>query len=123
MPSVQEVYDHIGRRIAELRRARGLTQEQLAERVSRNVSYLARVEAGAKHATIDTLNAIAEALGEPLGALFPRPNLGEVPPELVAAARGLSDEDVALLVRVATRFPRARGSTRTSARSGRLKKG
>jgi transcriptional regulator with XRE-family HTH domain len=54
----------IGRQIAELRHASGLTQEQLAERARVSVDVIRRLEQGQrKTARIATLHAIAAALG------------------------------------------------------------
>lgn len=53
----------IGRRIAELRKDRGLSQVQLAERCGMHQGHIARVELGKYSVGIDTLVNIAEALG------------------------------------------------------------
>jgi transcriptional regulator with XRE-family HTH domain len=54
----------IGRQLAELRHASGLTQEQLAERARVSVDVIRRLEQGQrKTARITTLHAIAAALG------------------------------------------------------------
>jgi transcriptional regulator with XRE-family HTH domain len=54
----------IGRQLAELRHASGLTQEQLAERAQVSVDVIRRLEQGQrKTARIATLHAIATALG------------------------------------------------------------
>lgn len=106
MATAREVYEHVGRRVAEIRRSRGLTQEQLAERADVSAGYLARIESGTKRATVDTLNAIAVALGEPLGALFPSDEPAALPRELVAVLRRLDRDDLALLARVGGRFVR-----------------
>jgi transcriptional regulator with XRE-family HTH domain len=57
----------IGLRIKSLRRGRGLTQEQVAERTRLSVNYLSRVERGLENPTLDTFLALAGALKvEPL---------------------------------------------------------
>ena len=62
----------VGRRIAELRRARGWTQQALADRLRIDVSALQRLERGAHACTLDTLWKIARALRvEPLQLLVP----------------------------------------------------
>jgi transcriptional regulator with XRE-family HTH domain len=122
MPSGDDLYRHLGRRIAELRRARGWSQEALAERVDRNASYLARIESGARRATLDTLQAIAQELGEPIGALFPTPEPTSLPSDLLAALRGLSLSDLQLLAGVARRFGAARVSTTARRPPGRRRK-
>ncbi len=57
-----DLYARIGRMIGEIRRARGWTQEQLAEAASIETSYLARIEGGTRRATLDKLSSIATAL-------------------------------------------------------------
>jgi transcriptional regulator with XRE-family HTH domain len=63
----------VGRRIAELRRGRGLTQEQLADAVDTSLKYLQRIEAGSENLTIQSLVKLANALRAPLAALFEKP--------------------------------------------------
>ena len=53
----------IGQRIAELRKERGLTQTQLAERCGLQQAHIARIEAGRYSVGLDTLAQIADALG------------------------------------------------------------
>lgn len=53
----------VGRRVAELRRERGWTQERMAERLDCSVQWLSRIEGGGENVTLDTLAALANALG------------------------------------------------------------
>lgn len=53
----------IGRRIADLRASRNMTQKELAERAGLQRSHIVRLERGAYGATVDVLSAIAGALG------------------------------------------------------------
>lgn len=53
----------IGQRIAQLRKERGMTQQDLAERTGMQQGNIARIEAGRYSARFDTLQAIAEAMG------------------------------------------------------------
>ena len=53
----------IGRRIAELRRANGMTQMEMAERCGIFQSNLARIEKGKYAMTVDILSRIADVLG------------------------------------------------------------
>ena len=53
----------IGTRIAELRTGKGMTQDELAEASGLQQSNLARVESGRYSTRLDTLAAIAAALG------------------------------------------------------------
>lgn len=110
MPPVDDLYRQVGLRIATERKARGMTQEQLAEAADLNASYLARIEAGARRATVKTLHQIALALETPIAHLF-EPDAGAspngLPSRLRAALAGLSRRDLELLARVARRFERS----------------
>ena len=55
--------ERIGRRIAELRKAKGLTQAQLAEKTGFSQSNIGRIETGRYSVGLDVLASIAEALG------------------------------------------------------------
>ena len=55
--------DRIGMRIASLRKMQGLTITQLAERAGIQRAHLSRIEAGKYAVTLETIQAIAEALG------------------------------------------------------------
>ena len=52
----------IGRRIAELRKGKNMTQAELAERSGLGQGHIARLEAGKYGATIDVLSSIAGAM-------------------------------------------------------------
>jgi transcriptional regulator with XRE-family HTH domain len=67
-----QVLQDVGRRIAELRAARGITQEQLAERARVDARTVQRAEAG-RHITLALLIRVAEVLGAPMVALFQAP--------------------------------------------------
>ena len=60
-------YRQIGLKIAYYRRLRGLTQEELAERVDRTPAYIGHIEAPniAKAVSLDTLFDIASVLEVP----------------------------------------------------------
>ncbi len=60
----------MGRRIAALRLACGVTQERLAEGAGVDARYLQRIEAGEKNITIETLVKIANVLRVGVASLF-----------------------------------------------------
>lgn len=66
-PVYENEYLQIGLRIAYYRKLRGLTQEQLAERVNRTPAFIGHVEAPniKKAVSLDTLFDIANALNVP----------------------------------------------------------
>lgn len=53
----------LGVRLRQLRRARRLTQEQLAERAGLSYKFIGEVERGKGNPTLTTLGAISDALG------------------------------------------------------------
>jgi transcriptional regulator with XRE-family HTH domain len=53
----------VGRNAARLRKERGLTQEQLAERSGLSQQYLSGLEQGRRNPTIVTIHELAVALG------------------------------------------------------------
>lgn len=62
--------DRIGRNIRELRRAKGMTLEELAQRSGFTKGYLSKVENSDKAPPVSTLINIAEALGANIAELF-----------------------------------------------------
>lgn len=56
-------YDQIGQQIRKARRAQGLSQEQLAEKVDISVTHMSHIETGATKLSLPVLVALAEALG------------------------------------------------------------
>ena len=63
----------IGRRIAELRMAAGLTQETLSERFGSTPGRLREIESGRHNPSIVSLSRVAEGLGVELVELFQPP--------------------------------------------------
>lgn len=59
-----------GMRIRQLRKVNGLSQTKLALMVGVERSYLARVEAGSRNASIDVLEKIADGFGMSLSEFF-----------------------------------------------------
>jgi transcriptional regulator with XRE-family HTH domain len=69
-----------GERLRELRLARGLTQEQLAERAHIHRTYLASVESGKRNVAIVNVIYLSRALDVSPGELF-----SEFTPEVLRA--------------------------------------
>lgn len=59
----------LGRRIGEIRKRRGLSQEMLAERAGISAQYVSNIERGKENPTLDLLFRLAEALRVSLGEL------------------------------------------------------
>src|ERR1700704_529610 len=64
--AVPHVRKFLGRRLRELRKQRGLSQEGLGERSSLSGKFIGEVERGEKSISIDSLYKIAVALEVPL---------------------------------------------------------
>ena len=63
--------ERIGQRIADLRKAKGMTQQGLADIVGMQRNHISRIEAGKYSVGFDTLQAIAEALGMTVDIIDP----------------------------------------------------
>jgi transcriptional regulator with XRE-family HTH domain len=60
----------IGERLRNLRKERGLSQEELAHLASLHSTYIGQLERGEKNATLESLEKVTEALGVSLEELF-----------------------------------------------------
>jgi len=65
-----EFLSRFGKRIAEVRRQRGLTQEALADAANLHRTYIGFIEQGKRDPTIGNVQQIAKALGTPLKELL-----------------------------------------------------
>ncbi len=65
-----EIQERFGRRVRELRLARGLSQEELAFKAGVHRTYLGGIERGERNPALKNIVAIAEALGISLSELF-----------------------------------------------------
>lgn len=59
----------LGRRIKQIRKRQGLTQEMLAEQAGISAQYVSNIERGKENPTLDLLLRLADALKIPLGEL------------------------------------------------------
>lgn len=71
----------VGRRIGEIRRDAGLTQEQAAERLGISVRAYGYIESGRENLTLRTMVGVSAVLGVELSDLL-------VPPQSSEATRG-----------------------------------
>jgi transcriptional regulator with XRE-family HTH domain len=60
---LQDIEQVVGKRIRTIRQARGITQDQLADRTGLNRVHLYRLETGKQSMTLRTLKLIADTLG------------------------------------------------------------
>ncbi|MHB1313017.1 MAG: helix-turn-helix domain-containing protein [Gemmatimonadaceae bacterium] len=97
--------DRVAARIKALRRGRGLTQEDLAERIERTVDAVSNLERGVSLPSFDTLERLARALHAPVRDFFDDDGRGRVSAKRAALtatladyARSLPDADLELAV-------------------------
>jgi len=69
-PNEAKLLQAFGKRIAEVRKSKGVTQNQLAERVSMSVVTIAYIETGKRWVRLSTLDKIADALKVNIAELF-----------------------------------------------------
>ncbi len=60
--SEQKLMQMFGKRVAEVRKSRGVTQQQLAEQIGMSVVAIAYIETGKRWARLGTLNKMAKSL-------------------------------------------------------------
>lgn len=92
-----------GARIRELRKAQGLTQDQLAEILGIEQKYVSLIEHGKSYPSLDRLMRIAEALKVPLPSLFEfmHHDLDAMSPKkLIKNMEGVDEKDRQLLYRI-----------------------
>jgi len=67
---MKNIREKLGGRIRTLRKAKNLTQERLGEKADLSYKFIGEVERGQVNPSLDTLAAIAKALGVAVGDLF-----------------------------------------------------
>jgi transcriptional regulator with XRE-family HTH domain len=70
MTGEQEFLTSFGKRLATVRKKKGVTQEKLAELVEVHRTYIGFIEQGKRNPSIGNANKIAAALKVPLKSLF-----------------------------------------------------
>lgn len=66
----QKLMKAFGKRVAEVRKSKGVTQQELAENIGMSVVAIAYIETGKRWARLGTLNKIASSLKVSVGDLF-----------------------------------------------------
>jgi transcriptional regulator with XRE-family HTH domain len=70
-----QVLSDLGRRVAELRRAQGWTQEQLAEALGlESVSHIKAIEGGRENLTLRSVHDLAVILGTDVRGMMAKPH-------------------------------------------------
>lgn len=67
---MQEIHKKLGKRIADLRKKRGFSQEAFAHECGFHRSYMGALERGEKNVTLAMVNRVAKTLKISLAELF-----------------------------------------------------
>lgn len=70
MDKRSNIKEKVGKRIAELRKEVGLTQEQLAIKTNLDRTFIGYIEKGDRSPSVETANKIARALGVKIEDIF-----------------------------------------------------
>jgi len=91
----------IGQRLRKIRKSKGVTMQQVAEKSDLSKSFISQIEAGTANPSVASLKKIANVLGTPLAALFEGdPNLpGEDSRNGNGASGKATSEDVSVVRR------------------------
>jgi len=81
---------NVGERIIELRTAKGLTTNKLANLAGVSQSHLREIELGKRNPTVETLSYFCDVLGVTLSDFFAKDETEEVSPLLLTAIKKLS---------------------------------
>ncbi len=93
----------LGKRIKELRKRAGLTQEKLAECIDIETTSLSGIESGRHYPSLPTLEKIAKSLDVELKTLFDFNHLlpvEEIRDNIVKNINNLNDTEVKLIYRL-----------------------
>jgi transcriptional regulator with XRE-family HTH domain len=69
-PQEEKLLKGFGKRVAEVRKSKGVTQNDLAERVNMSVVTIAYIETGKRWVRLGTLDKIATALKVDIAEFF-----------------------------------------------------
>lgn len=78
---MKDLRKQVGERINALRRARGLTQNELAEKVALDGRHISRLETGKHYPSLDTLASMAGGAGGGTTGILPVPDDGDRKPD------------------------------------------
>lgn len=103
----QELLRAVGQRVAQARKDRGFTQEQLSETLGIEPVTLSRLETGHRALSLSTLARVADVLGIALGDLLdvsralPKPVFGPEEAEILRLFQRLPEDRRDILLRLA----------------------
>ena len=88
----------VGERIQKVRKEKGITQEELAEKIGVKRAAISKYESGSIELTVSMLDKIAAALGTDLNSILDRELfIGEYLPYVGYSGETISDEETELI--------------------------
>lgn len=69
--TLSDIMARFGKKLGEVRRQKGISQEKLAELAGLHRTYVSSVERGKRNISIVNIEKLAEALGVPMARLMP----------------------------------------------------
>lgn len=113
-----KLQDRVALRIRTIRKRRGLTQDELAEKIDRTGDAVSQLERGKSLPSFETLERLAVALDIPIRDFFDEGRTGEssqrtkLTTTLLDMVRSLSEKDLQMAVNLLTVVVDARRSHR-----------
>jgi len=96
-----KLFQRFGRRVQQLRKAKGMSQEVLADKIGKTTNTVSNIERGVYPTGLDTIAVIAQTLGVSPAELFEREPgddaNGEKRREIMKLVDLLKDQDVATI--------------------------
>lgn len=92
--------EKFGKRVKELRKIKGLTQEDFAERINIAPRNLSKIETGQTFPTVDNIEKIASVLNCSVSELFTFEHFGDInnfKMDLIKKISTLEDNDIKIL--------------------------
>lgn len=87
--AIQSLYDLLGKQVGAERRARGISQAELARAVGLTRTSMTNIEAGRQRPPLHVTVALAQALGLELSDLICGTYVPQLAPEVPASAKAL----------------------------------
>lgn len=99
---MDDLKSKLGKRIQELRKSKGLTQEKLAELINIDIPNLSNIERGKKFMTVTTLEKIISVLDIEESELFNFEHIKTIPElkqEIIQSLNSLSEKELQFLIK------------------------
>lgn len=104
---MRTIKEQLGARIKEIRKAKGLSQDKLSEKVGIDAKHLSRIEVGRSFPSLDTLARLAKALNVEIKDIFEFAHEAKSLIELKETLSSLMEEATEDKLKVAVKVLRA----------------